>query len=302
MELTGFIPFFCALVLSPFLFGIITRVKSIMSGRKGAPLLQLYYDLIKLFQKGAVYSNSTSIIFKICPAASMAAVLIAVLMLPQFGISPVISFQGDILMFIYLLGMIRFFLILGALDTASAFEGMGASREAFFSFLAEPVLLIALAALTKVSGDFTLYNVVNSDFTNFTVLVLLISAALFIILLSENSRIPVDDPNTHLELTMIHEVMVLDYSGPELGTILYTSAIKLWIFSSLVVQILLPLHLLSPITRFFVTICSIFICAIAIGIIESILARLRLIKVPQLLTGAGALAAIAFLFSSGRTM
>lgn len=299
MELIKILPLLLALLFSPFLFAIITRVKAIMSGRKGAPLLQPYYDLIKLFQKSAVYSNSISNIFKLSPVVSFAAVIVASIMLPQCGIDPIISFQGDIILFVYILGIVRFFLILGAIDTASAFEGMGASREAFFSFLAEPVILIILATLTKVSGEFTLNNVVSGDFSSVAILLLFVVASLFIVLLSENSRIPVDDPNTHLELTMIHEVMVLDYSGPEFGLILYTSSIKLWIFCSLVIQILLPLHLLNPVLSIIATVVSVFCCAALIGIIESIMARLRMVKVPQLLTSAGALAAIAFLFSSG---
>lgn len=302
MSLEKIIPLFLAVLCSPFLFGVITRVKAIAAGRKGAPLLQPYYDILKLLRRGTVYSTTTSFVFRICPVAGLSAVIIAVLMLPLGGLSPLISFQGDIILFVYLLGIARFLLIIGALDTGSAFEGMGASREAFFSFLAEPVLFITLSTLAKVNHEFTLNQIVSGSLSNYTILILLITAALFIILLSENSRIPVDDPNTHLELTMIHEVMVLDYSGPEFGLILYTSALKLWVFCALVVQILLPFHLFNQPIRLIVTIAAVIFCSVLVGIIESGMARLRLLKVPQLLTGAGALAAIAFMFSSGGAM
>jgi formate hydrogenlyase subunit 4 len=285
-------------LLAPLLPGIITKVKAWFGGRWGAPILQPYYDIIKLLRKNVVYSRSTSWIFRASPAIGLGGIICAVLLLPQGGSGSVLSFQGDMVALIYILGIIRFFMIVAALDTASSFEGMGASRDVFFSLLAEPVLFISLAVLVKNNGSFSLVDLLNGSREIWGVSTLLISASLFIVLLAENCRIPVDDPTTHLELTMIHEVMVLDNSGPEFGWILYTSSVKLWIFCSICVQVILPTEGLSAMTRFAILIGGILVCAAGVGVVESAMARLRLTKVPQLLVGAGALAVIAFLFSS----
>lgn len=297
MKTAQFIPILITILFAPLLPGIITKVKAWFGGRWGAPLLQPYYDIIKLLRKGFVYSRTTSWIFRAGPIVGLGGILCALLLLPQGGIRPPVSFQGDMVALIYILGITRFFMIIAALDTGSSFEGMGASREAFFSLLAEPVLFIALAGLVKSHGSFSLMELLGGSHETWCVATLLIGASLYIILLVENCRIPVDDPTTHLELTMIHEVMVLDNSGPELGSILYSSYVKLWIFCALVVQILIPMGNLSSTSRFLATAAAIFACAASIGVVESIMARLRLIKVPQLIAGAGALAVVAFLFS-----
>lgn len=272
-------------------------MKAWFAGRKGIPLLQPYYDLIKQFKKGAVFSRTVSCVFKLSPSLGFASVLGALLLLPQFGIDPLFSFDGDFMLFIYLLGLMRFFMLLASLDTASSFEGMGASREAFFSMIIEPILLLVFAGLIKMSGSVELDGIINGSYECMSISVILIAAVLFVVLLTENSRIPVDDPTTHLELTMIHEAMVLDNSGPDFGLITYTASLKLWIFSSIMIQLLWPVYRFEGATRFFITIGGILLTAIAIGVVESIMARLRLVKVPQMLTGAGALAVIAFLFS-----
>lgn len=298
MIIMQILSFVITLLLAPLLPGIITKVKAWFGGRRGAPLLQPYYDIFKLLRKNTVYSRSTSWVFKASPAIGLGGLICAVLLLPQGGIRSILSFQGDMIAFIYILGLIRFFMIIGALDTASAFEGMGASREAFFSLLVEPVLFISLAGLVRSCGSFTLAEMLSGSRDVWGIATILMGASLFFILLAENCRIPVDDPTTHLELTMIHEVMVLDNSGPEFGWILYSAAVKLWIFCSIFVQIILPTGSLPIVARFSVTIGGIIVCAVGIGIVESAMARLRLVKVPQMLAGAGALAVIAFLFSS----
>ena len=288
----------CTLLCAPLLLSVINRVKAWVGGRNGIPLLQPYYDLLKLFGKGAVFSRSVSFVFKISPSVGFTSVLGSLLLFPQFGVDPFFRFNGDFILFIYLLGLMRFFMIIASLDTASSFEGMGASREAFFSMISEPVLLISFAGLIRMSGHYELTSIINGAYPHLSIPTVMIAAALFVVLLTENARIPVDDPNTHLELTMIHEVMVLDHSGPDLGLITYTVSLKLWIFCSLLIQVLLPVYKFEGVARFLITLGAIFLCAVAVGLIESVMARLRLIKVPQLLTGAGALAIIAMLFSS----
>ncbi len=289
-----------ALILSPLLFGIINRVKAIFAGRKGQPLLQGYFDLWKLFHKGAVYSQTTSWVFRLSPLISLAAILIIILMVPFGHNNTLISFAGDIFLIIYLLALMRFFMIIAALDTGSSFEGIGASREAQFSALVEPSLLLALAAMACATRTFSLSDIfacVTKDFwfANLAI-ILFVGTALFIIMLSENSRIPVDDPNTHLELTMIHEVMVLDYSGPDFGFILYTSALKLWVFASIFIGIIIPVFNINIWLNLLISIIGIFAVSATIGIIESCMARFRLLRVPQFILAAAAFSVLAMVF------
>ncbi|MDR1243342.1 MAG: NADH-quinone oxidoreductase subunit H [Deltaproteobacteria bacterium] len=280
-----------AFVLAPLLPGIIGKVKSCCAGRSGKPVLQLYFDLAKLLRKGAVYSRGTSWVFKAGPPAALAATIAALCLLSPLDQNGPLSFEGDFLLAAYLLGMARFAVILAALDTGSSFEGMGASREAVFSALAEPVFLLALMPLGRISGSFSLASMFSVHIWSAQSLdkpaLILSAAGLFLISLAENCRIPVDDPNTHLELTMIHEVMVLDHCGVDLAFIEYAAALKLWFFSAVVASLLLPSMAVTP--------GGIILVAVGIGFTESIMARLRLISVPRLICLAGALAALGCL-------
>ncbi|MBI3987817.1 MAG: NADH-quinone oxidoreductase subunit H, partial [Lentisphaerae bacterium] len=198
-----------ALVLAPLLAGVINRTKALFAGRRGQPLLQLYRDLFKLLRKGAVYSRTTTWIFRAGPVVGLAAVLTTLLVVPFAGKPAVLAFPGDLVLFAGLLGLMRFVTVLAALDTGSSFEGMGASREVQFSALAEPALFLGLATLARQTGSFSLSDLFMTGHAmppEFW----LVAAAFLVIFLCENARIPFDDPNTHLELTMIHEVMVLD--------------------------------------------------------------------------------------------
>jgi formate hydrogenlyase subunit 4 len=288
-----------ALLLAPLLPGIINRVKAIVAGRRGQPILQTYYNIIKLLHKSAVYSRTTTWIFKAGPVTTLGSLITACFLLPLGNIGSPISFSGDVLFFIYLLALGRFFTVIAALDTGSAFEGMGASREVFFSALAEPVLLLGIFALCKHAHCFSLAGVTGALSGFSLVPSLLIGAALFFVLLAENSRIPVDDPNTHLELTMIHEVMVLDHSGPDFAFISYGAALKLWLFSLIVVRSLIPFHIGNPVIDALVMFAGTAAIAVVVGIVESIMARLRLTRVPLLLVASFALAALALFFESG---
>jgi len=197
-----------SIILAPLLFGVINKTKAFFAGRTGQPVFQLYFDLLKLLRKGAVYSQTTTWIFRIAPIVGLVSVMIT-----AYIISGALSFDGDIILFVYLLGLMRFFTIIAALDTGSSFEGMGASREAWFGLLAEPALFLALFTLIKITGYLSLSGMLGhitpEIWNKYGVSLIMVSITILIIFLVENSRIPFDDPNTHLELTMIHEVMVL---------------------------------------------------------------------------------------------
>ncbi len=283
-----------ALLLAPLLPGVVARVKAIVAGRRGAPLLQLYYDLAKLARKGAVYSETTTWVFRAGPLVTLAATATALLLLPYPGHSAIVSFPGDFVLLAYLLALGRFFTVAAALDTGSSFEGMGASREVLFAVLAEPTLLLGLLALARQSGQLSLSGIVGGT-PPLAPEVLLVAAALVVLLLCETGRVPFDDPNTHLELTMIHEVMVLDHGGPDLAFAQYAAALKLWLWSALVVGLLLPLGSWSPWLPALPALLGLFVLAVAVGLVESSMARLRLVRVPHLLTAATALAALAFI-------
>ncbi|HNT35922.1 MAG TPA: NADH-quinone oxidoreductase subunit H, partial [bacterium] len=233
------------------------------------------------------------------PLVGVACVVCAVMLIPTLGNRALFAFQGDIIFMAYLLGLMRFFLVVAALDTGSSFEGMGASREVTFSAIAEPALLLGMAVLAKLSGTMSLSGMfagLNSAAWLAAGPALAVTVASFlIILLSENARIPVDDPNTHLELTMIHEVMVLDYGGPDLGVILYTASLKLWIFSALIVNTVLSCLEMKGLTAVGAFAGGMILVAILVGVIESVMARLRLLTVPRLLSSAVVFSILAFI-------
>lgn len=288
-----------AVALPPLLLGVITRTKAIMAGRAGAPLMQPYFDLVRLFQKGTVLSRTTTWVFWAGPIVGVATTTIALLMVPLTnGIVP-ISFRGDLILLVYLLGLGRFFLASAALDTGSSFEGMGAAREVMFASLAEPALVLGLAVVAKLSGSLQLADMLGDSLTrgwqSHGDALSLVLLSWFIVLLAENGRIPFDDPNTHLELTMIHEVMVLDHSGPALAMILYGVALKLFLFAALVVRLARPFETGSAWLGWVVFTGGVFLVAIGIGIVESTVARLRMTHVPLLLVTACLLSAFGLL-------
>ena len=269
------------------------------AGRRGAPLLQLYRDLFKLLRKGAVYSTTTTWLLRAGPVAGLAAVLAALLVLPLGGAAGLLAFPGDLVLFAYLLGVSRFFTILAALDTGSAFEGMGAAREAWFSALAEPALLLGLAGLAAYTGQVSLSGIFVGAQLHLLLgpagpAVILVAAAFLLVFLAENSRLPFDDPNTHLELTMIHEVMILDHGGPDLALIEYGAALKLWVLGGLLVNTLLPLHA-ARLLGLPAAVGGLFLVAVFTGIVESVMARLKLRRVPQALVMASVFAILALI-------
>ncbi|HEY7723938.1 MAG TPA: NADH-quinone oxidoreductase subunit H [Anaeromyxobacteraceae bacterium] len=285
------------LALPPLLVGVVQRVKALFAGRAGPPLLQPYWDLARLLRKGTVYSRTTTEVFRAGPAVGLAAVVAAGLLM-SFGGSPAaVSFGGDFVLFAGLLGLARFATALAALDTGSSFEGMGAAREVSFASLAEPALLLCLVVTARATGALSLSQMLGESlggaWRSDGPALLLTAAALFVVALAENARIPVDDPSTHLELTMIHEVMVLDHSGPDLAFILYGAALKLFLFGALVVRLALGFHFPGPWTAFAAFLAAMLGFAAAVGAVESTMARLRMSRVPQLLVGASVLSGFA---------
>jgi|WetSurMetagenome_2_1015567.scaffolds.fasta_scaffold47945_2 formate hydrogenlyase subunit 4 len=297
-SLPGFI---LALALSPLLPGIINKTKALVAGRRSQPLLQSYHDIAKLLRKGAVYSRTTSWVFRAGPVVGLAAVLGALAIVPLAGVPAPLSFGGDLVLLAYCLGLMRFFTVLAALDTGSSFEGMGASREVQFSALAEPALLLALAALLRQTSGLSLIEIYSAAGTSSIISagpeMLLVAAALGIVFLAENARIPIDDPDTHLELTMIHEVMVLDHSGPDFAMITYAAALKMWILGALIVGIILPVHSGSLFLDLGSAVIGMFGLAVVTGLIESSMARLRLLRVPHLLASAMVMAGLALILA-----
>lgn len=290
-----------SLALAPLLTGIVQRTKARFAGRKGAPWLQPYWDLLRLFRKSAVYSQTTTWVFSLAPLVICASVMAASLLLPWGGNRSVISFSGDWVVLVYLLGMARLGMIAAALDTGSSFEGMAASREGWVSILAEPVLFLSLAVWARQTHSLSLsdmskeLSIVHWGWPNPSLI--LLAGSLFIVALAENARLPVDDPATHLELTMIHEGMILDTSGPDLGWVLYAAMLKLWLLEGLAAGVLVPWRPDNGWLNGLAALGFVPVAGVFLGGLESVLARMRLRRVPQLLAGAGALAALAWMLS-----
>ncbi len=276
--------------------GIITRTKSLASGRKGPGLLQPIKDVVRLFKKGSVYSDTTSVIFRIAPAISFASVLMACLVIPFSRYRGIVSFDGDFIFFAYILALGRFFMIISALDTGSSFEGMGASREALFSLFAEPAFFILIGSFALFTGNTSFYDIFSILHLNsyITYTLGLLAAMVFILIsMVENSRMPVDDPKTHLELTMIHEVMVLDNSGFDLGLILSAGYLKFAMYGAIIAGFFiagLPAAIAVPL---FLLIQVVF--AFTAGMIESFMARFRMNHNPQFILVLSSVSFLIFL-------
>ena len=290
------------LVLPPLLVGVITKTKAAIAGRVGPPVLQPYYDLAKLARKGSVFSTTTTWVFRASPVVGIATALLASLLLPLGGHEAPISFTGDLILFAYLLSLARFFTVSAALDTGSAFEGMGGAREATFSCLAEPALLLGLLVLVKRTASLSLSIMLGpaipEQWLGASPALVLVVVSLFVVLLAENCRVPFDDPNTHLELTMIHEVMVLDHAGPALGMILYGAALKLFVFGAIIVGVVVPFRTGSMGLDLGIFVAAMLLLSVVIGIVESMMARLRMTQVPSLLVAACLLSGFAILLAA----
>lgn len=285
------------LLVSLFFTGIIIRTKSIASGRKGPGIMQPVKDVIRLFKKGSVYSETTSIIFRIAPVIYFSSVLMACLVVPFGPYKGIVSFDGDFIFFAYILALGKFFSIISAMDTGSSFEGMGASREALYSMFAEPAFFILIGSFALLTGNTSFYEIFAALHLGSSITYMLGAMAAFVLLMIamiENSRMPVDDPRTHLELTMVHEVMILDNSGFDLGLILSTGYLKFAMYGAIIAEFFiggltlvwaLPVFLLIQ-----------FLFAVMAGLIESFMARFRMSHNPQFIL---ALSSVSFLIFLG---
>ena len=261
-----------------FVIGIIKKTKAFWAGRKGVSVFQPLFDTVRLFKKDRTISSTTSWIFNFAPAVIFATTLFAGLFVPMANCYSIINVTGAFIIFSYILGLGKFFALISAMDTGSSFEGMGASREACFTTIVEPAFFIILASLIALSGNYTFSSIANVIKLNGTFGILIVIMAvisLFIMLLTECSRVPVDDPTTHLELTMIHEVMILDNSGVDLALITWASGMKMVILMALITNLIIPLGfgLKAGVGLFLL---ALILLAVIIGTLESAIARLRM--------------------------
>ena len=290
---------FVLIIIAAFFFpGLILRTKSIFSGRKGPGILQPVKDIVLLLRKGSVFSKTTGLIFQIAPAITLSTILCAMLVIPFANQKAIMSFEGDFVFFSYLLALGKFFAIIAALDAGSSFEGMGANREAFFSMLVEPAFFILLATFAMFTGYTSFSGIFSHFFITGSHYVLIYSIIGFYLLVQiamiENSRVPVDDPKTHLELTMIHEVMILDNSGFDKALIHIGSYLKFAIYGALMYNVIVP----AGWNKFlqivlFLTVQGAF--AIIVGLIESFRARNKMNLNPKFILVLSAIAWLAFI-------
>lgn len=289
------ISFVLILIASFFFTGIVVRVKSIAQGRKGPVILQPMYDIWRLLRKGSVFSTTSSIIFQIAPSIYFASVLMAMCVVPLCGYRGIVSFDADFIFFAYVLALGKFFTIIGALDTGSSFEGMGASREALFSMLVEPAFFVLLGTLGLLTGNMSFADIFATfhmeSYTSYA-FAGIAAFVLLMICMIENSRMPVDDPKTHLELTMIHEVMVLDNSGFDMGLIMQATNLKFAMYSALIANLFIgSLEWYISVPVFF---GIEILCAVSVGMVESFMARYRMSHNAQFILVLTSLALLMF--------
>lgn len=292
-----------ALLVMPFaLLGTINRVKARWSGRLGPPIFQTAFDIFRLLRKAPVYSSVTTPVFRLAPLVVLVTALVSACIVPLSGLRPIVSFPFDFVWFAYVWALGRVAMILGALDTGSSFEGMGASREATFATLLEPVLFLVAGALCLHTGARTFADALAPHLDGGAAFVMSGAAlvALFIVVQVEEARMPIDDPTTHLELTMVHEVMILDHSGPELAFLQLGAAVKLFVGIAIVARLANPWAGSSSVAVVAVHIGLCFVIAIVIGLIESLIARLKLRVVPQYIVVGLVAGGIALLSMLGR--
>jgi len=264
-----------------FMISIIKKTKAFWGGRKGVKLLQPLYDVLRLLKKETVYSETTSWVFKFTPVVGFSTILFAGLFVPMANGESIINIPFGFIIFSYILGFGKFFSLIGAMDTGSSFEGMGASREACFSTIVEPAFFIFMGSIAALTNNHSFVNLKmileNAGIYGYLIITLAV-ITIFIMLLIEGCRVPVDDPTTHLELTMIHEVMILDNSGIDLGLITWGAAIKMFLFESIIAALIIPsgLPVVISIIAFLFTI---FLLSVIIGTLESSIARFRMTHV-----------------------
>jgi formate hydrogenlyase subunit 4 len=292
------------LALPLLLAGCIRKVKAWMQNRTGPPLLQPWYDVAKLLRKSQTVSAGASWVFSLAPQVGLAVVACAAVLVPWNGaiLPPSWAVASNLLLVLYLLALARFLALLAALDTGSAFGGLGASREAAVSVMVEPILVLALGALALSAGSMNLLAIYAAPISPW--LAAAAGTALLLAAMAELSRMPVDDPTTHLELTMIHEAMILEYSGPSLAAIEYTVALRGCIFLGLAMQTLLhiwPAYSALPVlSRYAVSVAGLVALGVALAVVEGVWVKLNWRKVPNFLGYAAILSLLAVLIAAVR--
>jgi formate hydrogenlyase subunit 4 len=280
------------LLISPLLISLIKKVKAFTQGRKGPSLFQTYYNLAKLLKKETIYSRNSSWIMRATPYVNIAALLVASLFVPLVFIPQPMDTVGNIILFIYLLALAKFFMALSGLDAGSTFGGMGSSREMAISALIEPVAIVVFAALAFAFKTLNVPDMFRGALANASLdpVLILISISLFVVIIVESARIPVDNPETHLELTMVHEAMILEQSGKNLAMMELSSAVKQILLMTLLINILVPWGLTtdfsapSLLVSLALFIVKIVVLAVIIGLFESACVKSRLFRLPTLFT------------------
>ena len=274
--------------------GVINRTRAVLAGRQGMPFVQHLRNVNLLFRKGAVYSTTTTALFRIAPAVYLGAAIVALLFIPVADLYPLISFEGDVICFAYTLALARVAIILAAMDTGSSFEGMGAAREALYGALIEPALMIGFATLAMFCGYTSFADIFahEQSFNLHLTIEMFLIAYLFVkITFVESGRVPVDDPRTHLELTMIHEVMCLDYSGIDMGMIHIAGWLKTACFSMIAANAVAATCCFH---WWFAVPLAILLTGLSVGIVESTQARNKLVRNITYIVTISALAALIF--------
>ncbi len=274
--------------------GVINRTRALLAGRQGLPFVQHLRNVNLLLRKGSIYSTTTTALFRIAPAVYLGAAIVAMLFIPVADLYPLISFEGDVICFAYTLALARVAIILAAMDTGSSFEGMGAAREALYGALIEPALMIGFATLAMFCGYTSFANIFEHEqsFNLHLTIVMFLIAYLFVkITFVESGRVPVDDPRTHLELTMIHEVMCLDYSGIDMGMIHIAGWLKTACFSMIAANAIAATCCFH---WWFAVPLAILLTGISVGIVESTQARNKLVRNTTYIVTISALAALIF--------
>ncbi len=282
---------FCAVLLP----GMTVKIRSFFAGRKGRNFFQHVSDMILDFKKGSVYSSTSSYVTKIATSVDIASAIIAMLCVPVGAHESLISFQGDIIFMLYIMSLGKVLMIFAAMDSSSAFGGMGASREAFYNILCEPAFMILMATLCMVTGTWSfsqLFATFGGESVNLLVLSILVGYGIFKLALTETCRVPVDDPKTHLELTMIHEAQILEFSGPDMALIKISTWIKSAIWCILCINTLVPYDL--PIYKEFLFLLSAMaIFALSVSFVETFKARSSLVRNPLYILSISAIALLA---------
>jgi len=286
------------LTLAPLFAGLVNKQKAVFTGRRGASVLQPYYELSKLMRKETINASYSSFISIISPVVNLVAIITAAALLPIGFTSPLISFEGDIILLAYVLGLARFFQILAAMDIGSSFEGMGAAREAAFAVFAEPIFFFTIGSIAFMSGLTSVYDIflsIRLDNVSYIVFIIVCSISVFLLAVTECSRMPVDDPNTHLELTMIHEVMILDNSGIDLFMYQYSGFVKLFIYVILETSFFYPFSVQNYALGILIFLTVVLILSSALALVETITSRIKMKNIPHYLLFATAIGVLNLL-------